>query len=82
MMSRAKTTSESGWMPRESLPQDAVIRLDHAGEWVAWDRDMSRAVATGPDREAVRAEAIAAGVDRPICEWVPPVPIRPDDYAG
>jgi hypothetical protein len=66
-------------MPREALPPDAIVRLDHAGEWVAWDPGMTRAVATGPDMEAVRADAIKAGVDRPLMEWVPPVPVRPSD---
>ena len=82
-MSRARTIPEkSEWLPREALPPDALVRLDHAGEWVAWDREMKRAVASGPDREDVRAAAVAAGVARPVCEWVPPVPIRPVDDAG
>jgi hypothetical protein len=53
------------------------VRLDHAGEWVAWDRDLTRAVATGEDMEAVRAAAVNASVDRPVMEWVPPTPVRP-----
>ena len=81
-MPRTKPSSQELWMPREALPPDAVVRLDHAGEWVAWDHEMQRAIATGLDREIVRAAALAAGVVRPICEWVPPVPTRPDDYAG
>jgi hypothetical protein len=81
-MPRTKKTPQSGWMPLEALPPDARIRFDHAGEWVAWDRDMKRAVATGLDPEAVHAAAVAAGVDHPILEWVPPVQIRPMDYIG
>ncbi len=81
-MPRTNTTSPAQWMPREALPPNAIVRLDHAGEWVAWDRDMQRAVATGQNLEAVRAAAIAAGVVRPVCEWIPPVLTRPDDYAG
>ncbi len=81
-MPRTKTTAQSKWMPREALPPDALVRLDHAGGWVAWDRDMTRAVAAGPDRETVRTAAIAAGISRPLCEWVPPVPVRPVDDAG
>jgi hypothetical protein len=79
-MPRTKKTPKTEWLTREELPPEVIVRIDHAGEWVAWDRDMKRAVATGQDREAVRAAAIAAGVDRPICEWVPPMPIYPDDY--
>jgi hypothetical protein len=64
-------------LTRDQLPPDALVRLDHAGEWVAWDRDMKRAIATGADMEAVRADAIKAGVDRPVLEWVPLAPVRP-----
>jgi hypothetical protein len=66
-------------LSRDQLPPDALVRLDHAGEWIAWDRDLARAVATGADMEAVRAAAVAAGVTRPIMEWVPPTPVRPTD---
>ena len=69
-------------MTREELPPDALIRLDHAGEWVAWDPETTRAVATGADLDKVRADAIAAGVARPIFEWVPPLEVRPVDDAG
>jgi hypothetical protein len=76
-MPRSQATPVNDWMPREALPPDAIVRLDHAGEWVAWDRGMTRSVATGPDMEAVRADAIKAGVARPVMEWVPPAPVRP-----
>jgi len=64
-------------MTVDDLPADARVRLDHAGEWVAWDRGMTRAVAAGPDAEAVRAEAIRAGVACPILERVPPADTLP-----
>lgn len=69
-------------LTRDQLPYDALVRLDHAGEWVAWDsdpvirRDTARAVAFGADMEAVRNEALKAGVARPVMEWVPPHPVR------
>ncbi len=58
---------------REELPYDALIRLDHAGEWVAWNHELTRAVAWGKDRAAVRAEAIRAGFEGPVMEWVRPL---------
>jgi hypothetical protein len=64
-------------MPIEALPPDARARLDHAGEWIAWDQDMRQVVASGTDMQTVRADAIKAGVDRSILEWVPPTPVRP-----
>ena len=81
-MSRANTNEPGRWMTREELPPDALVRLEHAGEWVAWDSEMQTAIATGPDHATVRAAAIAAGAVRPVCEWVPPVEIRPMDYIG
>ncbi len=78
-MSEKKTLPE-GWLTREELPPDALIRLEHSGEWVAWDREMTRAVATGVDIDKVRAAAIAAGFEHPIFEWVPPLEVRPVDY--
>ena len=64
-------------LSRDQLPPDALVRLDHAGEWVAWDHDLIRAVATGADMETVRAAAVSAGVARPVMEWVPPTPVCP-----
>jgi hypothetical protein len=69
-----------GWLTKEELPPDALIRLEHAGEWVAWDREMTRAVATGVDFDEVCASAKAAGFEHPIFEWVYPLEVRPMDY--
>jgi hypothetical protein len=79
-MPRTERKSEAEWTTLDALPPDARVRLDHAGEWVAWDRGMTRAVASGSDPEAVHAEAVRAGVARPILEWVPlaPTPTRAD----
>ncbi|MDR3638331.1 MAG: hypothetical protein P4L84_31295 [Isosphaeraceae bacterium] len=76
-MPRTKSKPESEWMTVDDLPPAARVRIEHAGEWVAWDHGMTRAVAFGSDAEAVRAEAIAAGIVRPILEWVPPTDTRP-----
>jgi hypothetical protein len=74
---RQKPIGPSAALERDQLPPDALVRRDHAGEWVAWDSDLTRAVATGADMEAVRAAAVEAGVVRPVMEWVPPTPVRP-----
>jgi hypothetical protein len=72
-----RPSEEQEVLSRDQLPPDALVRFDHAGEWIAWDQELARAVATGADMEAVRAAAVAAGVTRPIMEWVPPTPVRP-----
>jgi hypothetical protein len=64
-------------MTLDELPPDARARLDHAGEWIAWDRGMTRVVAFGSDLETVHDDAVRAGVARPILEHIPPAPVRP-----
>jgi hypothetical protein len=81
-MPRARTKPTSGWMSAKDLSYEAKVRLDHACEWVAWNSDMTRAVAFGPDRQTVRTQAIQAGVSQPVMEWVPPVMVRPVGDAG
>jgi hypothetical protein len=61
-------------MTIDEVPPDARARLDHEGEWVAWDRGVTRVVASGSDPVAVRAQAIRAGVARPIMEFIPSPP--------
>jgi hypothetical protein len=53
------------------LSPQAAMRLKHAGQWVAWTEGFGRVVAAGDSRGAVFSEAKAAGVDRPLCEWIP-----------
>jgi hypothetical protein len=53
------------------LSPQAALRLEHAGQWVAWSEDFSRIIAAGGSREEVRAAAIVAGDELPLCEWIP-----------
>ncbi len=55
---------------RAELGPQGVARFEHAGEWVAWTPGFGRFVCAGSDRERVKAEAIAAGVERPLLEWI------------
>jgi hypothetical protein len=59
--------------PTDELPLQARLRLEHAGRWVAWTEDGGRIVAAADDYEAVRTAARQAGVERAICEWLPPL---------
>jgi hypothetical protein len=53
------------------LDPQARLRFEHRGQWVAWSPGFDRILAHGDDREAVKAEARAAGMERPILEWIP-----------
>src|SRR4051812_11603116 len=69
---KASTTAEAGSLASD-LPAQARLRLEHAGRWVAWDEGGRRVVAAADDYEAVREAARRAGVERAICEWLPPL---------
>jgi hypothetical protein len=53
-------------------PPEAVVRFQHAGEWVAWSSDFERFVAAASTRDEAIALARAAGEERPVCEWIDP----------
>ena len=75
-MPQTKTETSDECLTRDQLPAHTRMRLDHAGEWIAWDQGMTRVVAFGSDPDAVRAEAIQAGTVRPVMDWVPAFPVR------
>jgi len=47
---------------------------EYAGQWVAWNREQSRILAHGYEFAEVRAQARAAGCERPIMQKVISVP--------
>jgi hypothetical protein len=65
--------TEPAEIPIDEWPLQARLRLEHSGKWVAWSEDGSRIVAAADDYEAVRTAARQAGVERAICEWLPPL---------
>ncbi len=74
---KTKYLDDWEWMSVDDLPYDARVRYDHAGEWIAWNQELTVAVATGLDPLAVRTAAINAGTEHPVMEWVPPMYSRP-----
>lgn len=50
----------------------AVVRLKHAGEWVAWTQGGRRFLAAGPTSEAVHEAVERTGVEAAVYEWVEP----------
>ncbi|QDV32266.1 DUF5678 domain-containing protein [Tautonia plasticadhaerens] len=59
-------------IPQDRWPEPARLRLEYAGRWVAWAED-GRLIADADDFEAVREAARRAGVEQPVCEWLPPI---------
>jgi hypothetical protein len=67
-----RTGADRHAIPEDRWPEPARLRLEYAGRWVAWAED-GRLMADADDFEAVRAAARQAGVERPVCEWLPPI---------
>jgi hypothetical protein len=67
------TTATHAELTVPELPTQARLRLEHAGQWVAWSEDGREIVAAGDEYQTVRAAARRAGVERAICEWLPPL---------
>jgi hypothetical protein len=49
-----------------------VIAKAYAGQWIAWNRERTAIVASGPSLREVAEAARAAGEREPGLEWVPP----------
>ena len=67
------STTARAEIPDAELPAQARLRLEYAGRWVAWSEDGRRIAAAGDEYESVRAAARRVGVERAICEWLPPL---------
>jgi hypothetical protein len=76
--SNVTVTSAAG-VPASQLPAQARLRLEHAGQWVAWSEDFTRVVASGDSFEAMRDAVRRLGVMLTVSEWIPPVPVQPLD---
>lgn len=59
-------------------PRPPAAPPEHAGKWVAWDRDQTFILAVGEEFASVRQQAIAAGHPMPLMEMVP----RPRSFVG
>jgi hypothetical protein len=56
---------------REPLPENPVVPLEYAGLWIAWDRDHTRIVASGPTIDGAHEAAMAGGELQPILGKAP-----------
>lgn len=77
-MPRTAKKSEAG-MSISELPLKVRMRLEHAGRWIAWSKDLTEFVAAADDPESVHEAVRKAGVANVVYEWVPPMPIWTND---
>ena len=59
--------------PIQGDTPQALMRLHHAGKWLAWSEDEIRIIAVGDSPAEVRATAERSGHSRFIYDWVPPI---------
>lgn len=52
----------------------ALVPIELAGQWLAWNQDRTEILAHGDDMAKVRERAIAIGCPRPILQKVPRAP--------
>jgi hypothetical protein len=55
---------------QESNPE--VVGAEFGGKWIAWDDANLHIVASGETADAVKQQALTAGVREPTLEFVPP----------
>ncbi len=73
-MPRTRTTPPT--QPAQGDTPQALLRLEHAGKWLAWSDDETRILAVGDTPEEIRAIAERVGHSRFIYDWVPPAEAR------
>jgi hypothetical protein len=56
--------------PPKASPE--AVGANYGGKWIAWSDDAVKIVASGDTLEAVRQQALDAGVKLPGLEFVPP----------
>lgn len=53
-----------------------VVPKELAGKWIAWNSQGTKIIASANDIRAARDQAVAAGEQDPIVDWVPPAHTR------
>lgn len=64
-------------MRNESTSADSrVVPIDYAGQWIAWNHEGTRIVASGRTLEDAAKAATAAGETQPVFAKVPKADVR------
>jgi hypothetical protein len=58
--------------PQSPKVNPEPVGANYGGKWIAWNDDAVKIVASGDTLEAVRQQALDAGVKLPGLEFVPP----------
>jgi len=56
--------------------QHPTVPIEYAGKWIAWDRSMTRIVASGNSLAEVMDAAKKAGESDPVFDKVPPANVH------
>ena len=57
---------------QQPLPEPEPVDAKYGDKWIAWDDDAIKIVASGESLQAVREQALNAGVKLPGLEFIPP----------
>ncbi len=53
-----------------------VVPLNYSGQWIAWDRQQAKIVASGRTFAEAKERAVAAGESDPVMAKVPKADVR------
>lgn len=60
----------------EKREQTPLVPIEYAGQWIAWDHDHSRIIASGRTFAEARRAAIQKGEPDPLMDKVPSATVR------
>lgn len=59
-------------MKELELHRPPVVPIEYAGNWIAWNSERTKIVASGENLRQVEQEALTSGEPQPGFEWIPP----------
>ena len=69
-------TIQERLMDQPEMAQLPRVPSRYCGQWIAWNREQTQIVASGPTLSAAREAAIAAGELQPILTKAPDAKVR------
>lgn len=63
-------------MDHTEISQPPRVPSHYCGQWIAWNREQTQIVASGPTLPSARAAAITAGESQPILTKAPDAKVR------
>ena len=63
-------------MAQQKVQQPPIVPKEYAGQWIVWNPDRTKIVASGTSLEDAGAAAKNAGETDPGYEWIPAAEMR------